>query len=326
MTPAFSLIAGAADVTERVRRHLVELRVTLTSDSASDTVQLTISDTARALARPVAEREIRVSLGYRETGLVALGAYFHSETDVEFAPRRMVLRATAADFRRRATLKAPKTRDWQATTLGRMVDAIATEHGYTARVDASLASVPLPHVDQTAESDLHLLRRLARYYDATVKAGGGNLVMMPTGTGRGAGGALLPVYRAVAGSAAVLTGRVAWRGRPRYGSVTSSYYDVEAGLLRHVTVGDGPPTFTIRDPRPDREQALEDARSRLARLSRQTATLEMTVVGTPTLAAEGRVVTSGWGEGTDGEWSITRATHTLTVRGFQSQVSAEIVL
>ena len=325
MTPAFALQAGGTDVTERVERHLVELRVTLSSDSASDTLQVTISDAPKALARPAAERELKVSLGYRETGLVPLGVYFHSETDVDFAPRRLVLRATAADFRRRSTLKAPKSRAWQATTLGAIVTDIATEHGYTPRVDPSLAAARLDHVDQTAESDMHLLRRLGRHHDATVKAAGGRLVMMPHGAGRSAvRGDALPVYRVTAGSADVLSGRVSWRGRPRYGSVQASYYDLGTGALEHVIAGEGPPTFVIRDPRPDRAQALADAQSRLARLARQTATLDLTLVGAPTLTAEGRMVTSGWGEGTDGTWSIERVTHILGRNGFHSQVSATI--
>lgn len=100
MIPAWRLDVEGEDVTDRVREHLVELRVTLTSDTTSDTLQITLSDVLGVLARPAAERELRLSLGYRATGLTALGVYRHSETDVDLAPRRMVLRATAADLTR----------------------------------------------------------------------------------------------------------------------------------------------------------------------------------------------------------------------------------
>lgn len=327
MTPAFRLDVEGEDVTDRVRRHLVELRVTLTADSASDSLQLTLSDAPGVLASPAAERAIRISLGYRETGLQALGVYYHSETDIDLIPRRMVLRATAADFRRRSTLKAPRSRAWQAVTLGQVVAEIASEHGYEPRVAPALAGVALGHIDQTAESDLHLLRRLARYYDADVKAAGGYMVMMPRGSAHSAGrGTALPTYTASPESATVLTGRVSWRGRPKYNSVVASYHDLAAGALTHVTAGSGDPAFVIREPRPDRAQAMADAAARLARLRRQTATLDLSVVGDPSLAAEGRIVTSGWGEGASGTWSITRAVHRLTSGGFQSQVSAELAL
>ena len=324
MTPAFRLDVEGEDVTERVRRHLVDLRVTLTADSSSDTLQITLSDAPGVLARPAAEREVRVSLGYRETGLVAVGVYYHSETDIELVPRRMVLRATAADFRRRSTLKAPKSRAWRATTLGQVVSAIAREHGYEPRVAPALAGAVIGHIDQTAESDMHLLRRLATGYDATVKAAGGYLVMMPRGAARSAGsGTPLPIYTASPDGGTVLTGRVSWRGRPKYSSVISGYHDPAAGKLVHVTAGSGDPAFVIREPRPDRAQALAAAAARLARLQRQTAALELSVVGEPTLAAQGRIVTSGWGGGTDGAWTISRVTHALTISGYESRVSAE---
>ena len=327
MTPAFRLDVEGEDVTERVRHHLVELRVTLTADSSSDTLQITLSDAPGVLARPAAEREVRVSLGYRETGLRALGVYYHSETDIEIIPRRMVLRATAADFRRRSTLKAPKSRAWQATTLGQVVADIASEHGYEPRVAPALAGAAIGHIDQTGESDMHLLRRLARGYDATVKAAGGYLVMMPRGAARSAGsGAALPTYTASPIGGTVLAGRVSWRGRPKYNSVVASYHDIAAGALVHVTAGSGDPAFVIREPRADRASAVADAAARLARLQRQTATLDLSVVGDPSLAAQGRIVTSGWGDGADGTWTISRTTHTLATDGFRSQVSAEIVI
>ena len=322
MRPVYRLDVGGEDVTARVREHLVELRVTLSSTPTSDALQITLSDALGVLARPAAEREIRVSLGYRDTGLTALGVYYHSETDIDLAPRRMVLRATAADLRGRSTLKAPRSRAWPATTLGHVVATIAAEHGYTARVAPVLAAEAIGHIDQTSESDLGLLHRLARGYDATVKAAGGALVVVPRGLGRSVSGSALPTYTASPAAGMVLSGRIAHRGRPRYAAVQASYYDVAAAAMVHVTAGAGEPRFVIREPRPDRAQALADAQARLARLRHQTATLELEVVGDPTLAAEARIRTTGWGADTDGVWSITRVMHTLSATGFRSQVSA----
>ncbi len=117
-----------------------------------------------------------------------MGLFFHSESEIQLAPRRLTVRATAADFRRRSSLKARKRRSWDNVSLGDLVRSIAAEHDYTGRVHPSLAGVIIPHIDQTAESDLHLLRRLARQYDATTKAAGGRLIFQPRGIGRSAGG------------------------------------------------------------------------------------------------------------------------------------------
>ena len=325
MRPDYRLYAGDADVTQTVRAHLVELRLTLTSDAASDSLAFTLDDVVGALARPAAERELRPRLGYAGSGLAPMGVYYHSETDVALAARRLTVRATAADYRRLSALKAPRTRAFDAVTLGGLVSSIAAEHGYAAAVAPALAAQRLPHVDQTAESDLSLLRRLAKHYDATLKAAGGRLVLMSRGAGRSAvAGALLPVYVAEAG-ANVLSGRVSWRGRPRYASVVASYWDPAAAEMKHVRAGEGSPAFVIREPRPDHDQAAADAAARLARLSRQTAALELSVVGDPSLVAEGRVTTRGWGEGTDGQWTIIRAEHVLSPAGYRTDVTAERV-
>ena len=322
MTPDYRLYAGDADVTQTIRRHLVDLRLTTTSDAASDTLEVTVSDVLARLARPEAERELRLSLGYAGRGLVPMGVFFHSETDITLSPRRMTIRASAADYRRRSALKAPRTRAWNDVTLGSLVESIAREHGLASAVDAALAGIRLPHLDQTAESDLGLLRRVAQHYDATLKAAGGRLVMLPRGAGRSARGSALPVYVAEARGGSVLSGRISWRGRPRYASVVASYWDATAAEMVHVRDGAGEPTFVIREPRPDRAQAAADASARLARLSRQTATLDLTVVGDPTLAAEGRITTRGWGDGGDGRWIITRAEHTLGASGYRTSLSA----
>ena len=326
MRPDYRLHAGDADVTQTVRAHLVELRLTLTSDAASDSLAFTLDDVVGALARPAAERELRPRLGYADAGLAPMGVYYHSETDVDLASRRLTVRAMAADYRRLSALKAPRTRAFDAVTLGGLVESIAAEHGYAAAVAPALAAQRLPHVDQTAESDLSLLHRLARHYDATLKAAGGRLVLMSRGAGRSAvAGALLPVFVAEAGAGNVLSGRVSWRGRPRYASVVASYWDPAAAEMKHVRAGAGSPAFVIRNPRPDRDQAAADAAAQLARLSRQTAALELSVVGDPSLVAEGRVTTRGWGEGTDGQWTITRAEHVLSPAGYRTDVTAERV-
>ena len=56
-----------------------------------------------------------------------------------------------------------KTRSWPVnTTIGAMVSKMAGEHGMTPATSPELANVQLPHIDQSAESDINLLVRLAK--------------------------------------------------------------------------------------------------------------------------------------------------------------------
>ena len=365
-TPAFRVEASGSDVTGLVARHLAELRVTLTSDRASDTVEIDLSDDRHALAIPTAERELRVWLGYEDAGLVPMGVYYHDESEMVLAPSLLTVRATAADLRRRSALKAPRRRAWDNVQLRDLVRAIATEHGYAARVAPDLADVAIAHIDQTAESDLHLLRRLARQYDATVKAAGGYLIFAPRGRGLSAGtDAPLPVVTYAprereGGDQAVLSARYTVRGRPRYDAVVASYQDVEQGGQRDVKVrlrrrrrdaggDDGDvravvagyhdnndvaehlehendllPTFIVREPLPDRAQAVAAATARLLRFARQKEEVELSVPGRPEVVSETVVQLIGWPTAGTSRWTVLRAEHTLGPRqGFISSIVAE---
>ena len=322
-TPAYLVKAGGQDVTRQIQDRLIEFRVTLTSDRASDALELDLSDLAGGLAIPASERELRVSLGYKDSGLVPMGVYYHDESELQLSPRRLTVRATAADFRGRSGLKAPKARSWDRVSLGHLVRTIAAEHGYIGRVGPGLAGIVVAHVDQTAESDLHLLRRLARQYDATAKAAGGYLIFAPRGSGRSAGSAR-PLPTIVLSTTDVLSARYTVKGRPRYGAVMASYQDVNTAELVHVKAGTDSPAYVIREPFPDRPQAQAAATARLSRLARQTRELAVSTPGNPALVSEAVVVMRDWPNASGSRWAVLRAEHTLSKqRGYITSVTAE---
>lgn len=329
MRPDFALSAGGADVTDRIRPLLVELRVTESIDRTSDQVEITLADTAGDLAVPRSGRELKVSMGY-DGALAEMGTFAHTESQIDLAPRVVRIRGTAADFRADSALKAPRTRSWDEVTLGGVVSQIAGEHGYQAAVSESLASEAIAHIDQTAESDLHLVRRLAAHYGASAKAAGNRLVLVKSGepAPESASGSDMPNVRIQAPPASpdalpTITGRVTRTDKSRYGAVRASYNDVEAAELAHVLAGAGMPVYELRNPRPDRAQALADAKAKLASLTRQTRSLTLTVPGDPQLSAGGQVTTVGWGDGADDTWQITRVEHTLKDDGYRTRVEAE---
>ena len=329
-TPAFKVEAGGADITRLIQDNLLDLRVTLTADRASDTLEIELSDTDARLAIPAAERELRVFLGYRDSGLVAMGVYYHDESEIQLLPRRLTVRATAADFRRRSSLKAPRRRAWDNVSLGHLVRTIASEHGYTGRVAPELADIVVAHIDQTAESDLHLLRRLARQYDATAKAAGGHLIFAPRGSGRSADTAQpMPIVEYAPGQRgpseqSVLSARYTVKGRPRYGAVIATYQDVANARLVHVMAGAETPVYEVREPFPDRAQAQAAAEARLSRFARQTRELAMSASGNPILGSETVIVLHQWPDVAGSRWTVLRAEHTLSKqRGYVTNVTAE---
>ena len=327
MIPAYRVVAGGEDITERLRRFLDEIRVTTSSDRESDTLELTVSDDIdHMIGVPGEARELHVYLGYGDR-LAPMGIYYRADVDIDLAPRKLVVRATAADLRSRSSLKAPKTRAWEEVTFGSLVTEVASAHGYVARVAPALAEAPIAHVDQVAESDLHLLRRVAQNYDATLKAVAGHIVVVPRGSARTAGGVPLPVTTVTAppaGVAATISGRVTIKSRARYGSVRASFYNAQTAAVEHVQAGDDEPTYVIREPRPDAPRATAYAEAKLRELHRRTGTLELTLPGDPALVAEAPLLMSGWGSTVDGPWIVSRAAHALGGRsGYTTELKAD---
>ena len=131
--------------------------------------------------------------------------------------------------------------------LGELVRQIAAEHGYEGVCSPDLAGLQLVHVDQTEESDLNLLYRLAREHDATFKAAGGRLIFTRRGSGRSAGTATtLPAVVLRPGD--VTSGRVTHPDRPQYDAVRVRYHDAEAGGEGHAQVGGGESVYEMRFP------------------------------------------------------------------------------
>ena len=321
MIPAFRITADDDDVTDAIAGRLIELRLTMSADGDSDTLDLTLD--GDRLAAPRHGASLAVQLGYQGAPLAPMGVYLHAETEIELRPRIVRLRAAAADFRRTSTLKEPRTRSWEATTIGDLLRTVAAEHGYLGVAEPALGAAEIIHLDQTAESDLHLLRRLARLYGATVKAAAGRLVFVERAARRSAGTArLLPEIPIRPGDAT--TARVTRHDRARYRAVRASWHDHRSATLRHIVIGHGKPVFEIREPRANEATARADAEARLKRLTRATATLDLAIPGNPYAVAEARIVMTGWGDDADGAWSILRASHTLSARnGFRTDLQAE---
>ena len=330
MTPAYRLIAGSEDITERIRRYLDELRVTSSSDRESDTLELTVSDEVdQMIGIPGEAHELpRVPRLRRQ-----------AHADGDLLPGRCRHRARAAQARRAGHGRGPaKPVHPEGATHARVGGgdtgrarraAIAAEHGYVQRAwTRSLAESPIAHIDQVAESDLHPPRRVVGHYDATLKAAAGHLVVARRGSARTAGtGVPLPITTVMAPPGGVSTsirGRVKVRGRARYGSVRASYYNSETAAVEYVQSGDEEPTYVIREPRPDAAQAAADAEAKLLELHRRTGTLELSLPGNPALLAESPLQMSGWGTTVDGPWIVGRATHVVTGNsGYTTEIAAD---
>ncbi|MGE8440623.1 MAG: contractile injection system protein, VgrG/Pvc8 family [Comamonas testosteroni] len=85
------------------------------------------------------------------------------------APDIITIRARAADLSGEIRKRTEKS--WHDTNLGAILATLAKRNKLTYKVNAKLGATQVQHIDQTNESDMHFITRLARKYDvvATVK-------------------------------------------------------------------------------------------------------------------------------------------------------------
>ncbi len=319
-TPAFRIQADGADITTQIKTRLLSLRISDEAGMTSDSLELTLDDRGGTLELPRTGANLRVYLGYEQSGLSDMGAYTVDELDLQGPPLTMSIRARAADFRQ--AFKAPKTRTWHDTTLGEIVETVARENGYQPRISVALARIRIAHVDQTDESDIHLVTRLARQYDATAKPTGGALVFVEKGSLVTPTGKAMPKIRLSARD--LKNWRATLPERGKYPAVKAQYHDRDQAKRVSVTSGSGEPVFTLKRTYPDAAQAEHAAAAKLAAFDRGLATLSLTLPGRPELAAESALVLSGVRSGVDGTWAMTRVEHRLDASGYVCDVEAEV--
>lgn len=327
MTPAFNITANADDITAKIADRLLRITTTDEAGFKSDALTLKLDNRDYGVAVPVKGAALEVSLGY-EAELTLIGRFIVDEVaSAGGSGNTLTIKAKAADMLE--SLKAPKTRSWGAETIETIVSEIAGEHGLTPRVAAELGSkvvapIPYAQIDQTNESDLHFLTRLARQYDAVAKPAFGYLIFVPRGEAKSASGNAIPSVTLE--EAEVTSWSVRAPDRGKYKSVKAYWINAQSQEREFVTAGEGKPVFSLRHGYGDAEEAEGAAAAKLAALARSASTMTLSLPGNAGLAAEGRVTFNTKDTLANGDWIVTRAEHELlggSGGGFNTRLDLE---
>lgn len=328
LRPEFKLLANGADITSTIQDRLQSLSFTDEAGLESDTldVQLEDADPLKPIAMPPTGAELELFLGY-DGNLQRMGLFVVDEIELGGWPGFMRITARAAPFDKskggKQNLQTQKTRSWpKDTKLSAMVQKIAKEHGMEGAVSQSLASATLPHTDQVDESDLHLLARVARRYDAVVKPSGGKLVVAKRGESKSVSGKELPAVTLAPGE--VTQWHVTLSKRENSGSVVAAWHETKKAKRKLVTVGKGEPVTRLRMQYTSEAAATAAARAELDKRNRQQRKLNVTLPGRTDLVAEGPLTLAGFREGADGKWIITSVEHSLDNNGYVCTLQGEV--
>lgn len=281
----------------------------------SDQLTLTL-DLEGLEGMPSLGGKIGLQVGYLESGLVDKGQFMVTRLTPTLFPLRLTLIATAAPFtasdetgflQRRSASHGP-------TTLGALFRQLTLRHGFSPRVAPNLSLKRIDHIDQSNESDMGFLTRLAGRYKAIAKPVNELYVLALPGQINSLSGKVLPEVRLSVtsnnrpGDRAFISATLDDTARAKTQGCQTKWWDAAAGVVRVIETG-APPFKVMRQVCQNAEDARDVSEGEMRKLLREKLKVKISCPGNPALSAEGLVMLdTTWPDFMRGRWSIDKVT------------------
>ncbi len=320
LMPCFSVVANGTDITSLIADLYEYVSITDGTGYESDTCEVSlIDDPMRPIDLPKKGAELRISMGY-DLAMVDMGLFIVSEISLSGPPEKMIIRGRAVPQLTSkngiTSLSSQKSRSWpKDTAISAVVSKIAKEHGLDPLVSEAVAQIKLPHFDQSDESDLNFLLRIAKRYDAVCKPAGGKLLFVKRGD------IDLPVLTIA--KEEVSDWEMTSSSSDSAGTVIAYWHDKKGAKKKEVKVGDGEPVKRLRHSYQDEKSAQAAAQASLDQSRRGEERLSLNLPGNPEISAEKPLTLINFREGIAGDWIIEQATHSIDKGvGFKTSLGA----
>lgn len=311
LAPDYRLVVEGKDISAAVQPRLMSLTLTEGRANSADQLDIELDDSDGQLAIPRKEAVIELSIGWKGQQLVDKGSFVVDEAEHSGAPDRITIRARSADMG--SEIRSRKEKSWHATTLGAVLAELAQRNTLTHKVDKALAAIKVAHLDQTNESDMHFITRLARKHDAVATVKKKHLLFMPingTTTSKGERLPSIAITRADGDQH-----RWSSSTRDAFDGVRAYWSDSVNGKRKEVIAGKKTRNVkTLKETYASEADALDAAKAEIQRLERGMATFELSLaIGRPELMPQSPVQVSGFKPEIDGgEWLVKEVTHSMT--------------
>ncbi|EPN3617566.1 phage late control D family protein [Cronobacter turicensis] len=190
IAPAYMLTLDGTDITQNFSDRLISLTMTDNRGFEADQLDIELDDADGLVELPPRGASLTLWLGWQGSALLNKGSFTVDEIEHRGAPDTLTIRGRSADFR--GTLNSRREQSWHDTTLGVILETIAQRNKLTASVADTLKAIPVPHIDQSQESDAAFLARLAELNGASVTVKYGKLLFLKAGSAVTASGKAIP--------------------------------------------------------------------------------------------------------------------------------------
>lgn len=183
------------EITQLIVGRLMSMNILDNRGFEADELEVELSDDDGALSMPSRGAILEVAIGWHGEPLVNKGKFVVDELQYSGAPDKLMIRARSADLR--GSLNSKQERSFDNIPLGKLIDQLAKENGLEPCCAKAFEQKVIPHIDQTNESAVNLLSRLAQEYDAIATVKNGKLLFMPAGKAQSLSGKPLPEVKIV---------------------------------------------------------------------------------------------------------------------------------
>ncbi|WP_042266763.1 phage late control D family protein [Paraburkholderia heleia] len=320
----YRITLDGRDLSRLIAPNLISLSLSESRAEEADTLDLVLDDSKGSFAIPKRGAAIKVAIGWVGETLVDKGTFTVDEVEHSGAPDIITIRARSASMTE--AMHERREQSWHAQTLGAIVSAIAGRHSLKPAIAEALAKIVIAHIDQTHESDMSFLTRVAKRYDAVMNVKDLRLLFMPIGTGKTASGRALSVLNITRKSGDQHRYHISQR--ESYAAVRAHYHSNGQGKRKSVIVG-GENNHNVKVLPEDyatEAEARAAAEAEFARTQRSQATLDYTLaLGQAEIFPELPVTVSGFkAEIDETPWLVKKATHTIGEGGFTTALELEV--
>ncbi|WP_112166137.1 phage late control D family protein [Klebsiella sp. WCHKl090539] len=340
--PVFNVLMGGKALTV-LDEKLISLELTDNRGFNADELTISVDDSQGDIALPPRGAELSISLGWQGEPLIYKGIYIVDEVSHSGPPDRIDITARSADFRDEFNVKREVS--WHDVTVERIVSAIAHRYKLKPIISEQLMNAEIDHADQTQESDMSFLTRMADILGAIATVKNGCLLFILPGGGVSANGKALPEFAITRSSGDRHSFRIA--DRDAYTGVQAYWLDLDFGKKKKVTVrkrkkttekkprsssregdyiaGEDGNVFVLRTTYSSEIAAQRAAAAKWQQLQRGAAEFNLTLAyGRADLYPEIHGTVTGFKEAIDNQdWIIAKATHSIDDNGFQTRLELE---
>lgn len=318
--PSFKLVAKGEDITDKIKKNLINLTFDDKEGSESDEINFKLVGLYEI---PIFGDSLELWLGY-ENELYFCGSFSVQTTQKDYKDQITQIRATAVNFA--SSQKEKKRRTWESTTLFNIVKKVASENNLKTKTESEDMQIVSKLQDNI--NDLEFLYNLAFEFGYLMAVKNNTIILSKkdklgdsSSTAQTPKNDTLPIFTLDLKQTTSLD--ITQANRNNYTKVVLEWQDIETGEIKSIQVGAGNQSYKMKIAQPKTDaEAFKKGEAKLNELQKGKIKGSCSSLGTNIIAG-GKLKFIGVTGFENSEFSIKEVTHNLTTTSYTLDIQFE---